>query len=303
MITAVSPAAIPFIAAHEGTVLKAYRDSGGVWTIGIGFTMLSRTFSAYWLKTRGRALRAGDTITKAECSEQLEALLNAEYAPPVIRKFGSVANQAGIDGSTSVVYNCGPGTLKDRWAGALADRNVIEAAAFLRSTRVTAGGRCLAGLVRRRSDEARLIQIGDYGRHVTPPSVSTSSSEIRDYQDQLVALGYLKQSTGIQNAEVSRVVIKFQRDHGMIADGIVGPATRAALRRAVDAKRGVQTGASGAATGGAVGGGGEVATQQAVDWGALLTIGKWALIVGGMIFAGFMLWRYRGVIFRYRVPT
>ena len=47
MTTTASPALIPFLTGHEGMVTKSYRDSGGLITIGIGFTNLSRVFLAY----------------------------------------------------------------------------------------------------------------------------------------------------------------------------------------------------------------------------------------------------------------
>jgi GH24 family phage-related lysozyme (muramidase) len=162
MANTVSPQGVAFSGGNEGFVSHYYKDPGGVGTIGHGFTWMSAVFREYWMKTRGHKLRAGDTITKAESLQVLAAVMAAEYAPPVA-KFDGAITQNEFDAATDTVYNCGPGTLKDRWAAALKGNNVSGAAQLLRSTRITAGGRQLAGLVKRRAKAAELMLHGVYG--------------------------------------------------------------------------------------------------------------------------------------------
>lgn len=162
MANTVSPQGVAFSGGNEGFVSHYYKDSGGVGTIGHGFTWMSRTFRDYWMKTRGHKLRAGDTITKAESLQVLAAVMAEEYAPPVAKYDGAIT-QNEFDAATDTVYNCGPGTLKDRWAVALKDNDVSTAAQLLRSTRITARGRQLAGLVKRRAKAAELMLHGVYG--------------------------------------------------------------------------------------------------------------------------------------------
>lgn len=161
----VSKNGVAFIAKHEGLRLNTYLDPAGIATIGYGFTMQSRVFAAFAQTKWGRPLRMGDSITQAEATTLLAELLEDEYATPVRKKF-SALNQHQFDACVSVVYNCGAGTLNDRWAKALGEGNVVAASELLRNTRITAKGKRLQGLVNRRADEAELLLRGAYGAAV-----------------------------------------------------------------------------------------------------------------------------------------
>ncbi len=305
-ITTASPALALFTARHEGRVHRAYRDAGGIITIGIGFTGLSKIFAGWWRQHRGHALRLGDTISDAECDLLLALLLAQEFAPPVARRFAGIGiAQHAFDAATDLCFNCGAGALKWQWAARLAEGAVGAAADLLRKTAVTAGGKRLAGLVRRRADEARLMEAGEYGEGQSAVGSRQSVEEIKAYQKQLAALGlYGGTIDGAAGPATLAAVRSFQSAEGLVVDGVVGPATRAALARAVAARRVGQAAGGSAATAAAVGGGAEIVGQAGqFDWHLILTAGASALIVAALVIAGFVLWRHRGVILRRRTTA
>jgi GH24 family phage-related lysozyme (muramidase) len=267
--------------------------------------MASKVFADWWRAKYGRALQMGDTITRADADKILAALLNNEYGAAVTRKIGTtVQNQ--WDGATSMSFNCGIGSLAWRWAVALARGSIKKSADLLRVTAVTANGRQLAGLVRRRRAEARMIETGDYGTSVvanlTPPSVSTGSDDVKWYQTQLAALGYRVTIDG--NAKTSDAAVrKFQAANDLLVDGKVGPATRATLIRAVDAKRQNRTTGTAGASGAVTGGGVEVTVPDPATADVAISALYWGLGAAAVVFVMFLIFRYRGAFTGRRVPT
>ena len=291
-----------FIAAHEGFVSKAYLCPAGVLTIGFGFTMGSKVFADYWRNKHGRALQMGDTITRAEADMLLQRMVDAEYGVAVNREIAP-KKQHHYDGASSMTFNCGPGALKWKWAQALKSGNISEAARLLRTTATTANGRKLVGLVRRRAEEATLIQDGRYtGVRYTidDASKSTSKDAITEYQQMLKDLGYPVTVDGLDGLETRSAVKRFQTEHDLVSDGIVGPATRATLIRALDAKRANKASAGAGAAGGT---GGAVTAADPASMDAIWNAALWGIaglvIVGGIFF----FIRYRGRITGQRVPT
>lgn len=323
VITTASAMGVAFVAGHEGRVLKAYRCPAGVVTIGYGFTMGSAVFAAWWRAKHGRALRLGDTMMAADANALLRPVLDEEYGKAVAAKI-QPRKQQHYDGAGSMTFNCGIGALKWKWALALAAGDIAECARRLRATAVTANGKRLAGLVRRRAEEAAVIERGDYGAWAKDaakfegagdtrdwPSTSTAAEDVRWYQEALIALKVWDGPADGIAASSDVAVHVFQMQHDLAPDGIVGPATRAALIRALDAQ------AAGRATGGAtigaggVGGAGEAVSPDPttgvphvdLDWHALLTAGAWALAAFVIVAVGFALWRNRGALTGRRVPT
>lgn len=297
-----------FLAAHEGFASKAYRCPAGVITIGFGFTMGSKVFAEFWRRKHGRALRMGDRIGRSEAEILLRSMFDGEYGAAVNSEIRPV-EQHHYDGAGSVAFNCGPGSLKWKWAQALAGRRVDESARLLRTTAITANGRRLAGLVRRRDEEAKLIETGRYtgvGAIVSPqtqPSVSRTADEIREYQAQLLKLGYRQLGTvdGVAGKKTRAAIRAFQKANGLEVDGIVGPATRAALVRALDAKLTVQA-SSGAGGAGAMAG--ALPTDVFAQTGdAILSTLAWGIGAAAVIAFVSLAFRHRGRITGRRVPT
>lgn len=314
----VSTNGVIFTASFEGFASKAYRCPAGVITIGFGFTMASKVFAAWWLARHGRALQMGDTIARADAEQVLAKLLNDEYGAAVDLKLGLLPVHQK-DGATSMSFNCGTGALAWKWAQALKRRAVSEAATLLRSTAVTANGRQLAGLVRRRAAEATLIATGNYGSaiipNIDPPSQSTAREDVIWYQTALKKLGYAVAVDG-NPAQSDAQLRLFQSRNELLPDGKVGPATRATMIRLLDAKTAAKTSTvGGVATGGADAVSNAPtsttpapidASGNAMDPALADAIGQAAFVglgVALVIFVVWMAWRYRGKFTGRRVPT
>lgn len=93
-----SPIGEAVLIAREGRRLKAYRDSVGVWTIGIGHTTAAGA----------PAVTAGLTIAAAEC-DAIFARDIAKYVAAVRKGLKVAVEQNTFDALVSVCYNIGPG--------------------------------------------------------------------------------------------------------------------------------------------------------------------------------------------------
>ena len=142
MTMSISPAGIAMIQAHEGLRLTAYRDAGGVWTIGYGST---------------GGVRRGMTITRDQAVlrlyqdlDEAEATINSRVTVPL--------TQPQFDALTSLVFNIGGGAFrKSTLLQKLNTGDYAEAAAEFPRW-VKARGRILPGLVIRRAAERQLFE-------------------------------------------------------------------------------------------------------------------------------------------------
>jgi lysozyme len=135
---------IDMIKKFEGFEEQAYKDAVGVWTIGYGTTEAAM----------GRPINPGDTISEEDASLYLEMHVNETYEPQVKRYVTSKCTQGEFDAIVSFVYNLGIGSLKKSTLLRKFNANDHKGAAneFKRWTK--AGGKVLAGLVKRRNKEA-----------------------------------------------------------------------------------------------------------------------------------------------------
>ncbi len=231
-----------FLRLHEGFVDRWYLDPVNVPTIGIGFTWRSVAFREWWAKNKpGVPFAKGATMTRQEADAALIFLCAREYGKAVNDFLSPIkVRQHVFDGMTSPVYNLGPGSLKWKWAQAVKSGDLVEAAARLVNTGTTAKGKKLPGLVRRRKEEAALLQFGDYGSAVAlvDPDPMADGMLVRGergaavlaLQKQLLAGGfYTGAQDGIFGYGTEAAVLDFQRANGLKADGYAGPVTLAAL--------------------------------------------------------------------------
>lgn len=136
-----SQAGIEFLKRLEGVRLKAYLDSVGVATIGIGST---------------KGVKLGDVITMEECEKRLkEDLKVAEDA--VNRMIGCPLNQNQFDALCSFTFNVGAGALSKSTLKRKLNSHDYTGASNELLRWVHGNGRILKGLVKRRASEKALF--------------------------------------------------------------------------------------------------------------------------------------------------
>lgn len=140
-----SPKGIALIKEFEGLRLKAYKCSGGVWTIGYGHTA---------------GVKPGMIITESQSEEYLKADLSAFER--YLNGLGLALNQNQFDALVSFIYNVGTGnfsssTLLRKIRANPQDNSIVDE--FLRW--VYSKGRVLPGLQRRRLAEMKLYFSND----------------------------------------------------------------------------------------------------------------------------------------------
>lgn len=306
---------IPWLAGNEGKVNRWYRDPVGVPTIGMGFTMRSHAFKRWWADNRkGQRFGPGATMTDAEIYAVKQLLIDDEYGPPVWRFFESAkasvsphAMSCGMDMS----FNAGPGSLKWSWARHLKAGNVAEAARRFRVTATKAGGRRLAGLVRRRQEGSVIMEhniwpkwLKGADKTVTVaaaveklPAWRLDDDDLLEAARWLETLGFWKpagrHSAGMlrSSKDFRKAVRALQVEHpNLTNDGVLGRATRDQIQRLMDLRRGAgRATVSGGATSAA--GGADMATGADVTgYGDWLIWGGLLVIVVALIWLG---WRYR----------
>jgi len=283
-ITTTSAKGREFLEREEGVVLRAYRDVAGVWTIGAGLTAASGVV----------APKAGMAITREEADRLLVRALRRNYEPAVLRAMPG-ASQREFDAGVSFHFNTGS-IGKASWVNAWLVRQWPGVHAGLLKW-VRGGGKVLPALASRREREFRLMREGLYAVLPTAPKVRPSAArivvplsaaEVQAARDGLRKLGY---DPGADEALFSlEAVLRFQRDHDLTVDGVVGRATLSTLQRRLDARS--KSGRTAAA------GGAGAALTQAPGVGATLPDGVILSVIGIIVAASLLVqaWNYRDVL-------
>jgi lysozyme len=151
-----SPRGIEDLILSEALKTKAYRDSAGVWTIGVGHTASAGPPSP----------KAGMTITVPEAKAILARDL-AKFEARVNKQFPRGLPQHAFDGMVSFDFNTGA---IDR-ASFVTQYKMGQMGAAEQRLKLwnKAGGKTLPGLINRRAHEADMIFRGKY--RSGPPSV------------------------------------------------------------------------------------------------------------------------------------
>jgi len=140
-VAAAVAAATPFITAHEGVRTHPYSDPAGIETVCVGETQV-----------------AMHQYTVKQCGELLLNHLDERYAPAVLDCTPDVADHPKVlEAALDAAYNAGPAAYcRSPMANQFRKGNWQDGCEAFRHWYISAGGKVLPGLVRRRNDEAEL---------------------------------------------------------------------------------------------------------------------------------------------------
>lgn len=142
-----SQAGIEHLKDSEGLRLKAYQDTGEVWTIGYGHTSAAGGLKVY----------QGLTITHAQAEQLLkDDLVRMTY--PVIKRLVKVdLTQGQFDALCSFIYNLGEGQVSTSTLLKLLNKGDYKGASGQFGRWVYDNGKKFDGLVTRRENEQKLF--------------------------------------------------------------------------------------------------------------------------------------------------
>lgn len=146
----ISDEGLDLIKHFEGCELEAYQDAVGVWTIGYGHT---------------KGVEEGDKWTQEKADFMLFRELEEEYEDYVNNYVHVPLHQQQFDALCSWVYNLGPSNLKSSTLLKKLNNEEYDQVPKQIKRWNKAGGKVLAGLVRRREAEALLFE-GKEWRHI-----------------------------------------------------------------------------------------------------------------------------------------
>lgn len=143
----ISQAGLNQIKKHEGLRLNAYLDVVGVPTIGYGNTFYED----------GSKVKMGHRVTMGRAESLLRHTVDKIFSAKVNEYVKKELNQAQFDALVSFAYNVGTGALRTSTLLKKVNINPCDPAIraeFMKWNR--AGGKVVAGLTKRRQEEADL---------------------------------------------------------------------------------------------------------------------------------------------------
>ncbi|WP_102226855.1 glycoside hydrolase family protein [Acidimangrovimonas sediminis] len=210
---------------EEGVVLKAYRDAKGVWTIGAGLTAASGVVTP----------KAGMVLRPDQATALLQQALRQNYEPAVQKAMGQ-PKQNEFDAGVLFHWNTGA-IARATWVKLWKSSAAASAIRASMAEWDKSGGKVLPGLEKRRQREANILLMGVYGdtgnaekigNWVIKMTPGERSAAVEGFRK----LGYEIGAIGQETDQIKR----FQSDHDLTVDGLIGRATLSTLQRALDAR-------------------------------------------------------------------
>ena len=182
----INQATIGLIKEFEGFEAKAYKCPAGVWTIGYGTTAAAGV---------GIVPEAGMVIGKTEAEGYLHAALD-KFSNQIAPAIKAPINENEFGAFVSLAYNIGAGAFKKSSALRHFNAGDKDKAADALMLWNKAGGKILAGLVRRRTAERTLFltQVGEMrpkqtkDTNITPDAPRASAAQSTTVQASAVQI-------------------------------------------------------------------------------------------------------------------
>lgn len=210
----VSDKGLKLIKSFEGCHLTAYICPAGKWTIGYGHT---------------KGVRKGMTISQTQADSYLRE--DCAKAEKNVSSFNAKYSwtQNEFDALVSFAYNVG--SINQLTANGTRTKEVI-ANKILEYNK--SGGKVLLGLVKRRNAERELF-IAPTTRLSNTDNILKKGSKgqsVLELQKDLIARNYtLGKADGDFGQKTHVAVMAFQKDAGLVQDGVVGTKTKNALEK------------------------------------------------------------------------
>ena len=227
----ISDAGLKLIASYEGWRAQLYEDVAGHATIGYGHLVHLGNITA-----ADRSGPFGKGITQAKGMELLRA--DAQRMVASVRRSVTVPlTQNQFDALVSFAFNVGAGAFQGSTLLKRLNAGDYAGAADEFGRWTKAGGKVVAGLVRRRTEEAALFRGSGTPRKAAAKGGAKPGSwctrvlrngcrgdDVKELQRRL-GVG----ADGVFGAKTEAAVRAFQKKKGLDCDGCVGPRTAAAL--------------------------------------------------------------------------
>ena len=134
---------IDLLKRFEGIKLKAYQDSVGIWTIGVGNTYYEDH----------SPVKKGDIITQ-ERADSLLKMIATSFGDYVNSKVTAKLTQNQFDSLVSICYNIGKGNFNSSTLLKVVNKNTNDTSIEVQfQSWCRAGGKVLPGLLNRRNAE------------------------------------------------------------------------------------------------------------------------------------------------------
>lgn len=144
-----------FIIGLEGVELKAYKDSAGLWTIGIGHLLTRDELTSGKIEIRGTLIKYRDGLTKQKVFDLFEQDIRT-YTNAVAALIDKKLSQNRFDALVSFTFNVGIGAFRNSTLRKKVNDYKFKDVPTEFGRWIYSGGKIVKGLKNRREAEIKL---------------------------------------------------------------------------------------------------------------------------------------------------